>query len=136
MAAHSYSHGGMDAGMAFDKVFDILRQEMQEGFKGIHSRLDSLNGQTRKHGESIAVLEQVVKHIDTKGTEGLQQLANEFTIHRSRCPFDKDSPMADTMVLPIPRKVLAGVIAGTTVVLAALFKIFEWVGNYQLIPKQ
>ena len=134
MAGHSYSHGGQDAGISFDKVFDILRQEMHEGFKGIHSRLDSLNGQTRKHGESIAVLERVVQHIDVKGTEGLQALANDFTLHRSRCPFDKDSPNADNLILPVNRKVIAGVMAGTAVVLAALFKMVEWIGHYQLTP--
>lgn len=36
------------------RELEAMRVEMREGFRGINSRLDALNGQTRRHGEAIA----------------------------------------------------------------------------------
>lgn len=37
--------------------FQSVRDDSTRGFNGVHSRLDTLNGRTAKHGEAIAVLQ-------------------------------------------------------------------------------
>lgn len=42
------------------REWQALRDDIKDGFSGINGRLDRLNGQTRKHGEEIAVLKSQI----------------------------------------------------------------------------
>ena len=47
----------------FNRAWDALRDDIHRGFTGMNSRLDTLNGQTRRHGEAIVVLEHAVQAV-------------------------------------------------------------------------
>lgn len=76
-----------------DHPFRLIHEEMKRGFDGIHERLDRLNGQVRRHGEQIAVLENQATTA-ARSSEStfsfLTSIQKDFTSHRARCPFDKD----------------------------------------------
>lgn len=43
----------------FTRTIDALKEDvLRPGFAGVNGRLDTLNGQTRKHGESLAAHDQ------------------------------------------------------------------------------
>lgn len=51
----------------FTRALEFLRDDIKSGFagvridvSGVHARLDTLNGQTRRHGEDIAVLKSQI----------------------------------------------------------------------------
>lgn len=56
----------------FQAFQDRLEDRLAEGFHGVHSRLDELNGRTRKNSESIVVLTKDVELLQTKGCAQLQ----------------------------------------------------------------
>lgn len=56
------------------RLLDALRY----GFEGINGRLDTLNGQTRRHGESIAAHEVRLAAID-ESIDGIKEAALEAT---------------------------------------------------------
>ena len=48
----------------FERFVDRLRDDLRDGFRGVHTRLDTLNGQTRRHGEAIAAHEARLLGLD------------------------------------------------------------------------
>jgi hypothetical protein len=56
-----------------------LEQTVTNGFEGINERLDALNGQTKRHGEEIAVLMDRSAKAETKTQEAadVAKVAND-----------------------------------------------------------
>ncbi len=63
------------SGAEFSRAVANLRDDMREGFRGINARFDVLNGQTRKHGESLAVVRHDVDSLT--GRDDAQDVAIE-----------------------------------------------------------
>lgn len=78
--------------MNVDVTLGILLDEMRRGFEAVNDRLDQINGQVRRHGEQIAVLENQATGaavIAGRNEEHLDDIRADFIAHRARCPFDQ-----------------------------------------------
>lgn len=96
-------------------LLELIHKDMTIGFEGVHRRLDMLNGQTRKHGEQIAVLEnqhhQVIFDIET--------LDKHIEEHQILCPALQDVREMRTRDLK-----RSSIIAGVASIVTAV--ILEW----------
>lgn len=96
-------------------LLELIHKDMTIGFDGVHRRLDMLNGQVRKHGEQIAVLEtqhqELVLDIET--------LDKHIEEHQILCPALQDAK--DMRNRDLKRSSL---IAGTASIVTAV--ILEW----------
>jgi hypothetical protein len=64
-------------------LLDLIDKKITDGFLGLNTRLDLLNGQTRRHGEDIAVL----KH-ETKKLELLEEEVQKAILAQTICSFN------------------------------------------------
>lgn len=128
-----------------EPTLQVILDEMRGGFRAVNERLDRLNGQVRRHGEQIAVLEaqSSVAALTAKETSHqLDLMSDQFISHRARCPFDTAVQMTSDRVTPNDQAVLdlarrirrnrlavaAGVGGGAVLAVVELLpRLLEWV---------
>lgn len=114
--------GGVSEG-EFARALDAVRDEMRHGFGGINARLDMLNGQTRRHGESIAVLrtEDDAQDVALEGIADavaeLRTAVQDATLSATRKAIRERVPSKKTAV---------GLLAGAGVVVEVVWRVVAW----------
>lgn len=107
-------------------AFDLLREEMRNGFDGLHRRLDIQNGRVNEHGESIAMLRQGCL-ANASLSQEVHEIAQSFSAHRARCPYDGMGEATPAANARWTTGQLAGGIAGGGAGMIVLFRLAEWV---------
>lgn len=71
----------------FSAFQDRLESRLNDGFTGVHDRLDELNGRTRKNSEAVVALDMRVTAIQSTG-------CGQFQAHRAvlEATTDLDAP--------------------------------------------
>jgi ABC-type transporter Mla subunit MlaD len=124
-----------------ERHIDALRGEMREGFRGVNARLDTLNGQTRQHGERLAVAEAqyaaVVARLETHD-DGIADVSTRHntlavTVTKQKEEFQLGLRQAtraattEAVQDAVPsKKAVAGVGVGLVTVGAGIVELVRW----------
>ena len=101
------------------REFEMLQDSIRDGFKGVHDRLDRVNGRLDKHDMSINTLTpDVAGH--TAQLRNLNREVFDRPRRASSVPDEKDD------LRPIAVRDLRTVVIGATTVLAAIAALIKY----------
>lgn len=115
----------------FNRAVQHIREDIRAMGDGINRRLDVLNGQTRKHGEAIVVLQSQMVNLDARddthdeAIAGLSDWQLEVqTLLRSAAKVGTSEAVQEV----VPSKtMLAGIGVSLATIGAALVEFARWV---------
>ena len=128
-----------------ERAVSGLRQDLHEGFKGIHDRLDALNGRVRTQGESIAVLTQRVDSIEHDITDyvntdigqlskDLMQIrqfcAVQHAVRRDDASYDGNASSIAVFAGKNAPRLLIGIGIGSGLTVAIIWQLVHWIKTY------